>query len=912
MNRNNCISISRVFVAALALSAWWGMRAEAAPPVVPPPHNPVIEIPADAPAHPAPFRLRYALHVGGDRKKSPAKSVVASLPTGGRLRADASDVSVVTAMGERLPVTVLSHDPAGNTIVQFPRRGDDAWYYAFAVAGEGTPLPTPVPPEVKPAQEGLTVEIRKWAGEELGDWALVREGLTSSKNVIGNALVPEVVENCNPVRPNDPRNYAASYRGFLNVPTDGTYRFFLNAEDAAFLFIDGFKVTERVGTNTRMVGAVRLREVGNDVELKAGVHPLEVHHVMGSNPTAIGYCALMWCPPDAKAYAYVPYTRFVQADYARVAAVDDAKQAAAAVFAFGIDDTLRSGDGELVYLVDFAAISPSGAKATQDPNTLTWDFGDGTTGRGSNVSHVYFQAGDYEVTLKSGDLPAYRTNVHVWPAPGNTSPLSLAKTVASLKDSEWQKFDGERLNRMFQFLLVCEQPDRWPLIDQVAEKLLAEPSLELKQKVFIQRTRMESLAHQGKAEEAVALGEKILGEFGRVPSLQVGFKLEIAQVYHRHWKKFDEAAARYEKIVNENRRVEHPDVRVAAIRWGDLYAETGDLRRAGECYRMANALGGQAFAESSLTGAVTRGGLLRMAEQRLKAGDVGHTRQLLERIEMNYPEQKLEGLYRVLRADADRRTGRYEEALRNYEILMKLQQWAGFHDRALHGLADTYFRLGQFAKAIEWLDSLEKSFPKFYEKQKLADFRKLIGERQARAGALDANKTVGAAEFADIVCGFEPEEKDAWGKPTGFQVGRGLGIVGPHVGVGTGYPVYAGYFDMTRPIPALAGGEYWVEMWYRDTLMPQPLAPHIHMYLRDEKKSTETLYQGTSRIERGFGVWRKVGFPMQVPLSATSGDIAFTIRQVAGVFEFDGLTVRAVTDQQSDSLNNFLKGADTE
>ena len=94
--------------------------------------------------------------------------------------------------------------------------------------------------------------------------------------------------------------------------------------------------------------------------------------------------------------------------------------------------------------------------------------------------------------------------------------------------------------------------------------------------------------------------------------------------------------------------------------------------------------------------------------------------------------------------------------------------------------------------------------------------------------------------------------------------------------------------------------------------MTQPLAPHIHMYLRDEKKSTDTLFQGTSRIERGYGVWRKVGFSLQVPLSATSGDIAFTIRQVAGVFEFDGLSVRAVTAQQADALNNFLKGADTE
>ncbi|MCE9605992.1 MAG: PKD domain-containing protein [Planctomycetia bacterium] len=632
---------------------------------------------------------------------------------------------------------------------------------------------------------------------------------------------------------------------------------------------------------------------------------------MGNNPTAIGYCALMWAPPEAKTWAYVPHGLFVQADYARVAGIDESKHTAAAAFVFGIDDTLRSGDGELVYLVDFAAIGPTKPKVVQDPNSLVWDFGDGTTGRGARPSHVYFQGGDYNVTLTSGGLPPYRANVHIWPAPGNTSPRSLAKTLTALRNSEWEKLDAERLNRMFQFLLVCEQADRWVLIDRVAEKLLAEPGLELKQKVVIQRTRMESLAHQGKGDEAIKLGEKILTEFGRVPSLQVGIKLETAQIYHRHLKKFDDAAAQYEKIVNENRRVEHPDVRVAAIRWGDLYAETGDLRRAGECYRMANALGGQAFAESSLTGAVTRGGLLRMAEQRLKAGDIQQTRHLLERIELNYPEEKLEGLYRVLRAEADRRTGRYEEALRNYEILLKLSQWSGFHDRALHGMADTYFRLNDYVKATEWLDLLEKSYPKFYEKQKLADFRKLVRERKARAEALAALKQ-GGAEFADVLCGFEPEEKEAWGKPLYFKVGGGLGIAGPHVGVGINFPTYYSYFDMSREIPVLPGGEYWIEMWYRETLMPMNMAPHLHMYLLDEKKSTDTLHQGTSQVERSYSGWRKVGFPMQVPLSASSGSAAFTIRQVAGVFEFDGLAIYAVTDQQADALNNFLKGADTE
>ena len=105
--------------------------------------------------------------------------------------------------------------------------------------------------------------------------------------------------------------------------------------------------------------------------------------------------------------------------------------------------------------------------------------------------------------------------------------------------------------------------------------------------------------------------------------------------------------------------------------------------------------------------AVTRGARLRIAEQRLKAGDVRQTRQLLEQIELDFPEQKLEGLYRFLRAEADRFGGHYEDAIRGYETVARLAAWAGYRDRAVHGIADSYFRMGELAKSLEWYATLK-------------------------------------------------------------------------------------------------------------------------------------------------------------------------------------------------------------
>src|SRR6185295_7388750 len=199
---------------------------------------------------------------------------------------------------------------------------------------------------------------------------------------------------------------------------------------------------------------------------------------------------------------------------------------------------------------------------------------------------------------------------------------------------------------------------------------------------------------QNRGAEAVQLAEPAIKEFTNLPSLRIGMQLTVAEIHARHLKQPTEASRIYNSIIEENRRLEHPSVRTAAIRLGDLYAEAGDFPKASEAYQQARQLGGDKFKATAQTEAVTRGALLRIAEQRLRTGDIRQTRQLLERIELDYPEQKIEGLYRFLRVEADRHGGRYEEALRNYEVLLKLVQWAGYRDKALFGIADCYTRLG--------------------------------------------------------------------------------------------------------------------------------------------------------------------------------------------------------------------------
>lgn len=860
--------------------------------------NIVQTLPAKNPAWLEGYRLRWPVRVIGDPAKQTSQTVITSIATGGWLKADGSDVAVQNAAGEVLPSTVLSHEPAGETIVQFSRKGNDGWYWIYGM--NATPKP-----QVKPAalQEGVTVEVREWAGDDLKDWASVRGGLQKSEIVIGNAIVPEVVQGTNLARPGEIRKFATSYRGFLKIDKPGVYRFFVNADDAVFLFLDGFKVFERTGSNTKLVGNVPINKIGTDVELKAGVHPIEVHHVLGNNPDATGTLALLWKTPEAKTWALVPPTSLAKAMYALPSALEEVKQAPAASFAYGIDDTLQSG-AVTAYLVRFEAHGP-----LKEKDRLLWDFGDGTTGSGRSVSHVYFKQGNYKVTLTSVDgLKPFSRSVFVWAVPGATSPLSLAAAVEALAADDWKKADRQRLLEVIEFLTICERAERWKLLEAVTGQLLVTET-DLAAKASLLVTRIEALAETGKSAEALALAEKSFPEYVKLPSQLVMLKLAAATVHHRQLKDFTAASKAYKVILEDHRRVEHPALRIAAIRWGDLFAESGDLAKAGETYRLAATLGGDSFKKSADGDAVTRGALLRIAEQRLRTGDIRQTRQLLERIELDYPEQKTEGLYRFLRAEADRHGGRYEDALRNYEVLVKLTQWAGFRDRALFGIADCYTRLGEEDKALKWLVSIKESFPRFYEKQKLDDYQKTVAtrlERKKKPPMLDPNDPFRGEFFT----GFEPGVKADFGKPDVWTIVPSFGIAGPHVGLFDGYPEYRGYYEYARQLQGLGQtGSYWVEFWYRDALA-YGIAnnPHTHVWLIPDGQTAAGLEFGTVYYERTLGRWRKISYNMKAP-PTPGAKLTFSTRHILGVMEMDGLRVRPVSDRDQDSLVNFLEGA---
>lgn len=843
------------------------------------------------------YRVRFPLRLIGDfaSEKAQTQSVIARLPAAGWLRADGADICVQTQDGRVQPVAVLSHQPDGETLIQFKRNGNDAVYWAYA-GNAAQPHPN-----VAPLPEGITVEFRNWTGTSLASWADVVASLKQNPAVIGNAFVDQVVQNVNPARPDNVRNFAASYRGFLRIPEDGAYKFYLGAENAAFLFINTNRVFEQTGA-ARFANRIPVT-AWREVELTAGVHPFEVHHVAG--PAAgVANCTLYVKRDTANkklAAAAVPAAMFAQATRAETAGIEGANGAPAMTFAWGVDDTL-STPGLALHLVRFAAHG-----TTPDAAKIQWDFGDGTSGTGRSPTHVYFKSGEYHVTLNAGaGTPPVKQRIYVWTVPIPTSPHSLERAVALLSADDWNGWDAQRFNSAFDFLLVSEQPNRWPLVERLARHLLAQPDLDVKRRVALQTSLMEALARQGRGAEAMTLMDEALKGAGKVPSLRVTVLLKGADLQWNYLKEFPKAAQIYESIIQDHRGLGHPAVREAAIHWGDLFTQAGDLVQAAERYRLAKSLGGERFAATGQNEAIQRGALLRITEQKLRTGDVRGTRLLLERLELDFPEQKLEGMYRFLRAETDRFAGRYEDAIRHYEVLLKLRQWAGFRDRAMHGLADCALRQEDFANSQAWLEKLRDTFPDYFTQQKLTPVFNVVKARAERAVAAKTNEVASAnATFRGYVTGFEPGETEVPGRFDRVAFEPMLGMDGP--------TVTSGRFSYTKDLRNVQpDSTCWVEFWYRKqgntSLEPfQWCYVRAAMYPASAGPPASPMVIIPIALDRAsYGQWRKAGTLVKTPL-APDAILTLELLNYTGTVQIDGLKILPVSNRQSDSLRSFIE-----
>jgi alpha-L-arabinofuranosidase len=115
----------------------------------------------------------------------------------------------------------------------------------------------PPPLEVKNPQSGVSYNYYEGIWENLPNF----NSLTPKRTgVAPNFIIPEQ---------NSDQNFGLEYNGYIKIPTDGTYTFFVNSDDGANLVIDGDLIVDNDGQHAP-------QEASGTTMLRSGFHKITV------------------------------------------------------------------------------------------------------------------------------------------------------------------------------------------------------------------------------------------------------------------------------------------------------------------------------------------------------------------------------------------------------------------------------------------------------------------------------------------------------------------------------------------------------------------------------------------------------------------------------------------------------------
>jgi tetratricopeptide (TPR) repeat protein len=870
------------------------------------------------------YPQRYELEVVGDMENNPAKSIIAQIPVGGRLPAGVDFVPVQVQDGRVYAAAVLSNPTSGEAMIQFYRNGNESKYWVylpvvvykdFRASLRGArvieQLSLDRPGAVLP-KEGLTVEYRNWAGDSMRDWKDVATGLLNASSITGNAIVTEIIQHYNPFRPADARNFAASFRGYITLPEDGRYRFFVNSDDASFVFINNQLVHMAPGGSVFRTGKLEIDHptAGVPFEIKKGTYPVEVHQVVGNSSTANPRMIFIWAKPNQMTkdgddkWDYVPTSAYSHAMMAVVNKVEQSSGRFAPVFTIGQMDTLETS-GVMMFLVHVQAHGDIG-----DGKDLKWDMGDGTVVTGkTGFTHLYLSDGVYEVTLSNGNnVPLYKKTIAPFSFPSNTNPNSLSEAVKNLESRDMRSLKSSDLRKVLEFLRLSHQRNRWELQEKVANALIDDPTTDIVTRAVAYSALAEAMGHMGKAREGVDLLEGKLTDFKNQPGLIIQLRLRQAALLYGFLKDLAQASSIYDSIIEEYKYIEDPNVRLAAIHWGDMLVDSGDYPRAASVYRKVHELGvrGDGAVAGEMDN-VREGAQLRMAELSLRRGDIRGTRQILRKIEQRNPEQRMEVLSRFLIAETDRLAGRYDDAMRGYEYLLAQRQGVP-QEQVLRSLADTAARKGDYDVALSVAARVKEMNPDFYEKQKMEDFVKFVTDRKAR---IDAGEKI----FTSIQVDFNPQRLESMGgKIENSKSSWGLGVRSRVVGMqgpsgDKKNPPLSKIWIPVRNVEP--DGLYWIDITYRENYGSGDKAGGMRAVIYDvtDPEKPRHVAEDKADLPRTFGQWYRQGMLVRARgIRSQDGLIEVRVGGGKGIVEIDSVRVERVDPYEEDALQNFVDG----
>ncbi len=631
---------------------------------------------------------------------------VASFPTGGMMKPDASDIRVATEARKETPCRVLMAGPGDEVRLAFAIVPGVTKYYAYY----GNPK--------APARKKL--DIRR--GVLLETWAYkggIPRTLDKAKTVfdqartlVGRDFQSRIFLGYNPF--SSVSGTANLFAGYLNCTKPGTYTFACMSRNASFLLLDDKLLLNNGGAKSPNR---RVYKTGK-VNLTVGLHKLTFLHVNGfGDPIAV----VAWQAPGESRLTAVPPAAF--APVVRAAVGPMRKYGTALDIDFipqHVNETFMNNRYFQRYRFEALTTGTPGRSVE-----FTWDFGDGQTSTKPQADHVYLLNGQYTVTLSAktrlGELKrSNRIYVARNRAKLTSSRLDSVKTHAQIVAGyDMRSLSGATLAMAAELFKRAKDTDSLLRAGDAFVGLKAADRKEIEYVVPLYAETLVSVDAPERAVEALLKGVGLnkSAVTRAMLTVQAGrISLDALHDTARAQQLFSEVVKRYAVLTTSK------EVRRARIGLGDVCRARGDYDGAVKAYATARG-------RSTITATrepIVKGDLARHVEDYLRKLDLLSAEEYLARWENTFPQDKLEGYWSTMAVRLALKRKQYAAAVREIEVLVRVNPGSNYAAELLMMSVEPYGKLNEPTKAKAALRRIAEKYP---ESPLAAVAARKLGER---------------------------------------------------------------------------------------------------------------------------------------------------------------------------------------
>jgi len=620
---------------------------------------------------------------------------VCTFYTGGMAKPDGSDVRVAVRGRQFVPHRVLQAGPGDLLRVAFAAGTDHERYYVYygnAKAG---------PPDPWVPKRGVILEARRWPGGPFDRFDQVQKGWEGARP-LGCDFVKLVAFGFNPFA-DSVTPAVFHFTGWFAAPDAGTYEMATSSDDGSWLLVDGKEVVAWPGVH----GALRDARHAGTCVLSTRVHRLDYWCVTaGGSMMALA----AWRRSGGARFEPIPTTAFLPVTEARLVELDLRGERLVA-------DFMPKHVGEAWwphrYAVRIRFQNLSKGVSERFQGRFEWDFGDGQTSTAANPAHIYLASGDYTVALKAsrGLLSnTFRTRIRVERDWWRQTSQSLESTRAYADQVSGYDFGALDPASLALAVDLLDREEMGEVVIRAASVLVARQEgvgdHDLRRVGLLLAKRLRQAR---RADEAIGTLRRLEARLRPAP-FKAEAAVEIAETLLRDLRRHDEAEKEYERVLAAYSPGGAPQpVRRAHVGLGDIHRHHGDFEKARDAYRQAAAIRVRFYPGGRE--AVRIGTLTRYVEEYTRTRQWEWAFQFLDDWAWEFPEEKLEGHWSLLRARALVAHGQRDAAVREARDLLAANARSPYAVRLLILVAECEALAGRDDQARRLLQTAVEDYP---------------------------------------------------------------------------------------------------------------------------------------------------------------------------------------------------------